>query len=75
MKASEIRELNMEERYRKLTELKEALFNLRFQHETGQLENSQKLKTTKRDIARVQTIIQEELAKQAANNKQTHENE
>ena len=68
MKASEIRELSMEERYRKLTELKEALFNLRFQHETGQLENSQKLKATRRDIARVQTIIQEEQAKQAADN-------
>ena len=68
MKASEIRELSMEERYRKLTELKESLFNLRFQHETGQLENSQKLKATRRDIARVQTIIQEELTKQAADN-------
>ena len=68
MKASEIRGLSMEERYRKLTELKESLFNLRFQHETGQLENSQKLKATRRDIARVQTIIQEELTKQAADN-------
>lgn len=68
MKAREIRELSTEERYRKLTELKEALFNLRFQHETGQLENSQKLKATRRDIARVQTIIHEEQAKQAADN-------
>ena len=68
MKANEIRELSMEERYRKLTELKESLFNLRFQHETGQLENSQKLKATRRDIARIQTIIQEELTKQVANN-------
>ncbi len=68
MKVSEIRELSTEERYRKLTELKEALFNLRFQHETGQLENFQKLKATKRDIARVQTIIQEELSRQAAEN-------
>jgi large subunit ribosomal protein L29 len=68
MKASEIRELSEEERYRKLTELKEALFNLRFQHETGQLENSQKLKTTKRDIARVRTVMQQELARQAEDN-------
>ena len=66
MKVSEIRELSMEERYRKLAELKEALFNLRFQHETGQLENFQKLKVTKRDIARVRTVIQEELSKPAA---------
>ena len=68
MKVSEIRELSMEERYRKLTELKEALFNLRFQHETGQLENSQKLKLTRRDIARVQTVIREELSKQTTEN-------
>ena len=57
MKASEIRDLNMEEMHRKLTDLKQELFNLRFQHETGQLENSQKMKQTKRDIARVKTII------------------
>ena len=66
MKASEIRGLSMEERHRKLTELKESLFNLRFQHETGQLENPQKLKAARRDIARLQTIIKEEQAKQAA---------
>ena len=66
MKPSEIRELSMEERHRKLNELKEALFNLRFQHETGQLENSWKLKATRRDIARVETIIKEELSKQVA---------
>ena len=68
MKASEIRELSIEERHRKLTELRESLFNLRFQHGTGQLENFQKLKATKRDIARVRTVIQQELAKQTADN-------
>jgi large subunit ribosomal protein L29 len=57
MKADEIRELSMEEQQRKLVELREELFNLRFQHETGQLENPQKLKLTKRDIARVATVI------------------
>jgi large subunit ribosomal protein L29 len=59
MKASEIRDLNMEEMHRKLTDLKEELFNLRFQHETGQLENPQKVKQTKRDIARVKTVIKQ----------------
>ncbi|HSQ86661.1 MAG TPA: 50S ribosomal protein L29 [Desulfobacterales bacterium] len=59
MKASEIRDLNMEEMHRKLTDLKQELFNLRFQHETGQLENSQKMKQTKRDIARVKTVIKQ----------------
>ena len=60
MKVSEIRELNPDERQRKLGELKQELFNLRFQHEVGQLENPQKMKQTKRDIARVQTVIKEE---------------
>jgi large subunit ribosomal protein L29 len=59
MKASEIRDLNMEEMHRKLTDLKEELFNLRFQHETGQLENPQKMKQAKRDIARVKTVIKQ----------------
>jgi large subunit ribosomal protein L29 len=59
MKASEIRELTREEILRKTTDLKEELFNLRFQHEVGQLENPQKMKQTKRDIARVKTIIRE----------------
>ena len=60
MKASEIRELSQEERLQKVDELKQQLFNLRFQHETGQLENPQKLKQTKHDIARMKTIINQE---------------
>jgi len=59
MKASEIKDLSMEEMVRKLDDLKEELFNLRFQHETGQLENPQKMKQTKRDIARVKTVIRQ----------------
>ena len=59
MKASEIRDLGMEEMLRKLDDLKQELFNLRFQHETGQLENPQKMKQTKRDIARVKTLIKQ----------------
>ena len=59
MKASEIRALSVEEMLRKVDDLKQELFNLRFQHETGQLENPQKMKQTKRDIARVKTIIKQ----------------
>mgnify|MGYP000429281338 FL=1 len=59
MKPSEIRELSLEEKLRKANDLKEELFNLRFQHGIGQLENSQKMKQIKRDIARVKTIIKE----------------
>ena len=59
MKASEIRELSAEERERKLNDIKEELFILRFQHGIGQLENQKKLKQIKSDIARVKTIIRE----------------
>jgi large subunit ribosomal protein L29 len=45
--------------HRKVTDLKEELFNLRFQHEIGQLENPQKMKQIKRDIARIKTVIRE----------------
>ncbi len=61
MKASEIRELSLEEKQRKLDDLKEELFNLRFQHEIGQLENPQKMKQTRRDMARMKTVINESL--------------
>jgi len=59
MKANDIREMSQEERGQKLVEIQEAFFNLRFQHETGQLENPQKMKQARRDIARIQTIIRE----------------
>ncbi len=59
MKASEIKEMRLEEMQRKIGDLKEELFNLCFQHEIGQLENPQRMKQTKRDIARINTIIRE----------------
>jgi large subunit ribosomal protein L29 len=59
MKTSEIRDLNLEEMQQKVSGLKEELFNLRFQHEIGQLEDPQKMKQAKRDIARFKTIIRE----------------
>ena len=59
MKTSEIREMNPEERLQKLTDLKEELFNLRFQLEIGQIENPNIIKQTKVDIARIKTIIKE----------------
>ena len=60
MKASEIRELSLEELNVKLNDLKKDLFNLRFQHATNQLENPQRLGAVKRDIARVNTILREQ---------------
>ncbi|NIO49128.1 MAG: 50S ribosomal protein L29 [Candidatus Aminicenantes bacterium] len=59
MKARELRELSEEELERKEAELKDQLFKLKFQHALGQLENAMKLKSIKKDIARIKTIIGE----------------
>ncbi len=56
MQASEIKELSEQELGAKLQNLVETLFNLRFQHKTAQLENTNRLKQVRRDIARIQTI-------------------
>ena len=61
MKATEIRDLNAEEIQQKVLDLKESLFNLRFQHEVGQLENPKKIGETKRDLARLKTILNEKI--------------
>ena len=62
MKASEIREMTGEELQKKLNELKEELFNLRFQHAINQLDNPHKIDDVKKDIARVMTILHEKNA-------------
>ena len=59
MKASEIRDMTLDEMHSKISDLKEELLNLRFQHEIGQLENPQRMKQTKKDIARMETVITE----------------
>ena len=59
MKANEIRKMSAAELEAKLVELKKDLFMLRMQHATNQLDNPQKLVQTKRDIARVKTMIRE----------------
>ncbi len=59
MKAKQVHEMNMNELVEKLAELKESLFNLRFRHATGQLTNPLELRTIKKDIARVKTVIRE----------------
>lgn len=57
MKPAEIRELSDEQLVEKLKEGRAELFNLRFQMATSQLDNTARVKTVKRDIARVQTEI------------------
>ena len=69
MKASEVRDMNSGEMHSKVSDLREELFNLRFQHEIGQLENPQRMKQTKRDIARMETIIKEVTLNQKEDNK------
>jgi large subunit ribosomal protein L29 len=68
MKASEIRDMNLDEMHSKVSDLREELFNLRFQHEIGQLENPQRMKQTKRDIAKMKTIITEVTLNQKEDN-------
>lgn len=62
MKASELRQMSTEQLNVKLAELKEELFNLRFQLEVQQLENPHKIKDVKHDIARVMTVLREKNA-------------
>ena len=59
MKAKEIKEMTNDELVAKLASLKEELFNLRFRHAIGQLENPASLKTCKKDIAKVKTILRQ----------------
>ena len=61
-----IRELNETELDKKLRDLKEELFNLRFQHAINQLANPMRLKAVKKEIAVVKTIIRENELKSGA---------
>ena len=67
MKIEKIRELSENDLEKELKKMKNELFNLRFQHVTGQLENPIRMKEVKRDIARIKTVIREnELAHEKA---------
>jgi large subunit ribosomal protein L29 len=59
VKSSQLREMSDEELERTLGERRQELFNLRFQSATGALENSARLRTAKREIARILTIRHE----------------
>ncbi|MGQ9813054.1 MAG: 50S ribosomal protein L29 [Dissulfurimicrobium sp.] len=60
MSAKELRELNQDELRKKESDLRHELFNLRFQHATHQLENVMRIRSVRRDIARIQTVINEQ---------------
>ena len=57
MKAAELRDMSSAELNKKLAELKEELFNLRFQHAINQLDNPMRIEAVKKDIARVKTVM------------------
>lgn len=57
MKASELKELSVDELNKKEDELHQELFNLRFQMHTGHLENTARIPEVKKDIARIKTIL------------------
>ncbi len=57
MKGSELRELGTEELEQKARETRDGLFNAKVKHATGQLENTAMLKTLKRDVARIETVL------------------
>ncbi len=59
MKAKELKELTIDELNAKIKELSEELFNLRFRHAIGQLENPASLKTIRKDIAKAKTVLRE----------------
>ncbi|QXM07319.1 50S ribosomal protein L29 [Crassaminicella indica] len=66
MKANKLRDMTVQELNNKLIELKNELFNLRFQLATGQLENPMKVKSVRKDIARTKTILREKELKKNA---------
>jgi large subunit ribosomal protein L29 len=57
VKAKELKELTIEELRSKEKEVQETLFNLRFQHATGLLENTMRIPATKKDLARIKTVL------------------
>lgn len=59
MKARELRDLTAEELKKKEKDFKEEIFNLRFQHSTGQLENTARRKLLRRDVARIEMALRE----------------
>ena len=65
MELKKMREMSEVELNAELVKMKKDLCNLRFQHVTGQLENPIKMRDTKRDIARVKTIIREKQLEKA----------
>jgi large subunit ribosomal protein L29 len=67
MKASELRQKSLEELRALNTERRRELFDLRFRHYTGQLTDTASMRKTRRDVARIETLIRERARAQAEN--------
>ena len=59
MRAAEVRELGVDELEQRVAATRRELFNLRFQHATGQLENTGQLKEVRKNIARLLTVLRQ----------------
>jgi len=66
MKASEVRDMSVDQLGDELAKLKKEQFNLRFQRASGQLENTARIRDIRRDVARVQTILRQKVAATSA---------
>lgn len=64
MKASELRDLSLDELAAKAEELRKELFGARIRHSTGQLESATRLRALRRDIARLETVRTEKLGQE-----------
>jgi large subunit ribosomal protein L29 len=62
VKAKELKDLTREELQSKEKEVQETLFNLKFQHATGLLENTMRIPATRKDLARIKTVLHEKKA-------------
>jgi large subunit ribosomal protein L29 len=65
VKARELKEMSEAELRQKEKEVTEELFNLKFQHATGQLENTERLPQVRKDLARVKTLLRQKTLDQA----------
>ena len=66
MNAQELRDKTPDQLREELSNLKKEAFNLRFQQATGQLENTARMRSVKRDVARVRTVLTQKAARAAA---------
>jgi large subunit ribosomal protein L29 len=68
VKARDLRDFSLDELAGKEKDLREELFNLRFQHATGQLENIMRIPQVRKDLARIKTVLREKAGEQNPEN-------